>query len=63
MHIRYYTEVFNPLTLKFQHTIYVKWIFYEPKKKGNIVKYTTLCRGINGDCASKSKKIIQYIVD
>ena len=32
-------------------------------KKGNIVKYTTLCRGINGDCASKSKKIIKYIVD
>jgi len=25
-------------------------------KKGNIVKYTTLCRGINGDGASKSKK-------
>ena len=33
-------------------------------KKGNIVKYTTFCGGINGDGASKSKKkIIQYIVD
>ena len=32
-------------------------------KKGNIVKYTTFCRGINGDGASKSKKIIQYIAD
>jgi len=29
--------------------------FYEPKK-GNIVKYTTFRRGINGDGASKSKK-------
>ena len=37
-------------------------IFYE-LKKGNIVKYTTSCRGINGDGASKSKKVIQYIVD
>jgi len=27
------------------------------------VKYTTFCRGINGDGASKSKKLIQYIVD
>ena len=33
-------------------------------KEGNIVKYTTFCRGINGDGASKSKKkIIQYIID
>jgi len=30
-------------------------IFYGPKK-GNIVKYTTFCTGINGDGASKSKK-------
>jgi hypothetical protein len=37
-------------------------IFYEPKK-GNIVKYTIFCRGINGDGSSKSKNIIQYIVD
>jgi len=37
-------------------------IFYEPKK-GNTVKYTTSCRGINGDGARKSKKVIQYIVD
>ena len=27
------------------------------------MKYTTSCRGINGDGASKSKKVIQYIVD
>ena len=32
-------------------------------KNGNIVKYTTFCRGINGDGASKSKKITQYTVD
>jgi len=25
-------------------------------KKGNIVKYTIFCRGINGDGASMSKK-------
>ena len=37
-------------------------IFYEPKK-GNIVKYMTFCRGINGDGASKSKKFIQYVAD
>ena len=32
-------------------------------KKGNIVKCTTSCRGINGDGASKSKNVIQLIVD
>ena len=37
-------------------------IFYEPKKC-NIVKYTMSCRGINGAGASKSKKVIQNIVD
>jgi len=37
------------------------WIFYEPKK-GNIVKYAAFCGGINGDGASKSKKIIKYRV-
>jgi len=37
-------------------------IFYEPKR-GNIVKYTTSCRGINRDGASKSKNVFQYIVD
>ena len=32
------------------------------KKNGNVMKYMTFCRGINGDCASKSKKkIINYI--
>jgi len=31
--------------------------------KGNVVKYTAFCTGINGHGASKSKKIIQYIVD
>jgi hypothetical protein len=41
---------------KFQHTIYVKSEYFMNLKKGNIVKYTTLCRGINGHCASKSKK-------
>jgi len=43
-------------TFIFQHTIYVNWIFYEPKK-GTIVKYRTFCGGINGDGASKFKKI------
>jgi len=38
------------------------FMFCEPKK-GNIVKYSTFCTGINGDGASKSKKIIKYIVD
>jgi len=27
------------------------------------MEYTICCGGINGDCASKSKKIIQYIVE
>ena len=26
------------------------------RKKGNTMKYMTFCGGINGDCASKSKK-------
>ena len=50
-------------TFKFQHTIYVKFEYFVNVKKGNIVKYTTFCRGINGYGASKSKKIIQYIVN
>jgi len=37
-------------------------IFCETKK-GNIVKYTTSCRGIIRDGASKFKKVIQYTVD
>ena len=37
-------------------------IFYEPKS-GNIMKYMASRRGINRDGASKSKKVIQYIVD
>ena len=32
-------------------------------KEGAIVKYTAFCRGINGGGASKSKRLIQYIVD
>ena len=32
-------------------------------KNGNIVKYTTFRRGIDGDGASYSKETIQYIVD
>jgi hypothetical protein len=35
---------------------------YEPKK-GNIMKYMTFCGGIEGDCASKSKKKIIIFVD
>jgi len=31
-------------------------------KKGNIVKYTTFCRGINGDGASKSKKSFNILL-
>ena len=31
------------------------------QKQGNIMKYVIFCGGINGDCASKSKKIINYI--
>jgi len=50
-------------TFKFQHIIYVEFEYFMNLKKGNIVKYTTFCRGINGDGASKYKKIIQYIVD
>ena len=43
-------------TFKFQHTIYVKCEYFMNLKNTNIVKYTTFCRGINGDGASKSKK-------
>ena len=32
-------------------------------KNDKVLKYTTFCRGINGDGARKSKKIIKYIVD
>jgi len=31
-------------------------------KKGDIVKYTTFCRGINGDGASKSKKSFNIVL-
>ena len=31
------------------------------QKKGNIMKHMTFCGGINGDCASKSKKKIIII--
>ena len=43
-------------TFKFQHTIYVKCEYFMNLKESNIVKYTTFCRGINGDCTSKSKR-------
>ena len=52
--------IINPLTLemviyKAEQHFCKMWIFYEPKKKGNIMKYMTCCGGINGDCESKSK--------
>jgi len=50
-------------TFKFQRTISVKWEYFVTLKKCNIVKYMASCRGINGYGASKSKKVIQYIVD
>jgi len=31
-------------------------MFYEPKK-GNVMKYTTFCTGINWDCSASLKKI------
>jgi len=31
-------------------------------KKGNIVKYTTFCRGINGDGVSKFKKSFNILL-
>jgi len=31
-------------------------------KKGNIVKYTAFCRGINGDGASKSKRSFDILL-
>ena len=32
------------------------------QKKGNIVKYTTFCTGIDGDGASKSKKKFKILL-
>ena len=33
-------------TFKYQHIIYVKCEYFT-NQKGNVVKYTTFCRGIN----------------
>jgi len=56
----------NPLALELDtqisaHYLCKMLIFYEPKYS-NIVKYTTICRGINGDGESKSKKSFNILL-
>jgi len=41
--------------------MYVKCEYFVNQKKGNFKQYMTFSGGINGDCASKYKKIIKYI--
>ena len=53
-------EVINPLAPELYieivaHHLCKMWIFYEPKK-GNIMKYTTFCRGKNWNCLASLKK-------
>ena len=51
----------NPLALEMDiqivaHHLYKMWIFLRTKK-GNVMKYTTFCRGINWDYLASLKKI------
>ena len=54
------SDLFNPLALELD--IYVaahnlwKCEYFINQKKGNIMKYTTFCRGINWDCLASLKK-------
>ena len=45
--------------LRVAHHLCKMWILYEPK--GNVMKYTTFCRGINWDCLASLKEILWNI--
>ena len=47
---------FGPRAGQLQHSIYVNCECFINLKKCNTLKYTTSCRGINGNCASETEK-------